>query len=127
MRRDSAANSSANASAPIVVSPIDTSVIGPYPASDEGRLKTPTPMMLPMIRATAAGSPNPGPEADDTSDGASFVVLMPGRLPRLARPQALDEFVGFDDDRHHERQAQHDTPLVGGQRRRLQPPLQELE
>src|SRR6516165_5678245 len=42
-RRDRLANSSASASAPTVVSTIDTSVIGPYTANDVGRLKMPTP------------------------------------------------------------------------------------
>src|SRR5215467_3629652 len=62
-RRDSAANISASAMAPTVVSTIETSVIGPIPASDVGRLKIPTPMMLPMISATATGSPKPPPAA----------------------------------------------------------------
>src|SRR5262252_1238815 len=62
-RRDRAANISASAMAPIVVSPIETSVIGPIPASDVGRLKIPTPMMLPMISAIATGSPKPPPAA----------------------------------------------------------------
>src|SRR6516162_1275316 len=48
-RRDSAANSSASTSAPTVVSAIDTNVIGPYTASEVGRLKMPTPMTLPTI------------------------------------------------------------------------------
>ena len=55
---DSAANSSASASAPTVVSAIDTRVIGPYAASEVGRLKMPTPMMLPTISAIAAVRPN---------------------------------------------------------------------
>src|SRR5215468_11078582 len=58
-RRDRAANISASAIAPTVVSAIETSVIGPIPASDVGRLKIPTPMMLPMISATATGRPKP--------------------------------------------------------------------
>src|SRR5215831_19429446 len=49
--------------APTVVSAIETSVIGPIPASDVGRLKIPTPMMLPMISAIATGSPKPPPAA----------------------------------------------------------------
>jgi hypothetical protein len=43
-----------------VVSAIETSVIGPYPASEVGRLKIPTPIMLPTISAIAAVSPNCG-------------------------------------------------------------------
>src|SRR5215831_13671018 len=62
-RRDSAANISASAIAPTVVSTIETSVIGPIPASDVGRLKIPTPMMLPMMSATATGRPKPPPAA----------------------------------------------------------------
>src|SRR5215471_15893140 len=62
-RRDSAANSSASAIAPIVVSPMETKVIGPMLASEVGRLKIPTPMMLPMISATATGRPKPPPVA----------------------------------------------------------------
>ena len=45
----------------MVVRPIETSVIGPYPASEVGRLKIPTPMMLPMMRAIAAVGPNWAP------------------------------------------------------------------
>ena len=56
-RRDNAANSTASASAPTVVSPIDTRVIGPSEASDVGRLKMPTPMMLPMMSAIATLRP----------------------------------------------------------------------
>src|SRR5215467_6144389 len=58
MRRDSAPNRIASASAPTVVSAIETSVIGPKGASELGRLKMPTPMMLPMMRAIAVVSPN---------------------------------------------------------------------
>ena len=50
-----------NPSAPIVVSPIDTRLIGPYDDSDVGRLKIPTPMMLPMISAMAVPRPKRGP------------------------------------------------------------------
>src|SRR6516225_4048862 len=60
-RRDSAANISASAIAPTVVSAIEISVIGPIEASEVGRLKIPTPMMLPMISATATGRPKPPP------------------------------------------------------------------
>src|SRR6516165_9461025 len=62
-RRDSAANISARAIAPTVVSAIETGVIGPIPASEVGRLKIPTPMMLPMMSATATGRPKPPPVA----------------------------------------------------------------
>jgi hypothetical protein len=57
-RRDRAANSSASTSAPTVVSAIETKVIGPYTAREVGRLKMPTPMMLPTISAIAAVRPN---------------------------------------------------------------------
>src|SRR5215469_9477641 len=60
-RRASAANIRASAMAPTVVSPIEIRVIGPMEASDVGRLKIPTPMMLPMIRAIATGRPKPPP------------------------------------------------------------------
>src|SRR5262244_1224385 len=49
--------------APIVVSPMETKVIGPMPANEVGRLKIPTPMMLPMISAIATGRPKPPPAA----------------------------------------------------------------
>jgi hypothetical protein len=51
-----AANSIPSASVPIVVSPIDTR---PYEESYVGKLKMPTPMMLPMISAVAVVRPNP--------------------------------------------------------------------
>ena len=54
------------------MSAIETSVIGPIPASEVGRLKIPTPMMLPMISATATGRPKPPPAA----------ALPRPRLPR---------------------------------------------
>src|SRR5215467_2689863 len=60
-RRESAANISASTIAPTVVSAIEISVIGPIEASEVGRLKIPTPMMLPMISATATGRPKPPP------------------------------------------------------------------
>ncbi|MGW2959535.1 hypothetical protein ACWDGI_13750 [Streptomyces sp. NPDC001220] len=41
----------------MVTTPNATSAIGPYGASAEGRAKTPVPMMLPITRAEAAGSP----------------------------------------------------------------------
>jgi hypothetical protein len=53
IRPDNDANNVARARAPIVVKPIDTSVIGPYGASDAGRLKIPTPTMLPTTRDVA--------------------------------------------------------------------------
>src|SRR5215472_2806461 len=62
-RRDRAANIRASAMAPTVVSAIETRVIGPKTASDVGRLKIPTPMMLPMISAIATGRPKPPPGA----------------------------------------------------------------
>src|SRR6478736_1080330 len=66
-RRASAPKRIASTSAPTVVSAMETSVIGPYGASDVGRLKMPTPMIDPMIRAIAAGRPN----WPDFSSGAS--------------------------------------------------------
>jgi hypothetical protein len=56
-RRDSAANINASATAPTVVSAIAIMLIGPIDANEYGRLKMPTPMMLPMMRAVACGSP----------------------------------------------------------------------
>ena len=50
MRRDSTANMKASATAPTVASAIATRLIGPYDAIAYGRLKMPTPMMLPMTR-----------------------------------------------------------------------------
>jgi hypothetical protein len=52
-RRDSDANITASASAPTVVSTMANRLIGPYAASEPGRLKIPTPMMLPTISAVA--------------------------------------------------------------------------
>src|SRR6185437_4690182 len=77
-RRDNAANSSASVSAPTVVSAIDTSVIGPYPASEVGRLKMPTPMMLPMMSAIATVNPKRG------ASGASAFVPPAGGFDPLA-------------------------------------------
>src|SRR3954468_22510055 len=56
-RRDSAANINASATAPTVVRAVATFLIGPIDANEYGRLKMPTPMMLPMMRAVACGSP----------------------------------------------------------------------
>ena len=56
-RRDNEANNTANASAPTVVSAMANRLIGPYAASEPGRLKIPTPMMLPTINAVACVSP----------------------------------------------------------------------
>src|SRR5262249_41321910 len=87
-RRESAPNRTARASAPTVVSAIETSVIGPYGASEVGRLKTPTPMIEPMIRAIAAGSPKPcdasafsGAAAWGAGIGASVTAPMIRRSP----------------------------------------------
>src|SRR6516164_9247400 len=84
-RRDSAANSNASASAPTVVSAIEISVIGPYDAREVGRLKMPTPMMLPMINAIACGRPNFGPSApvvvcSGPVTSTLSAILTPGRL-----------------------------------------------
>src|SRR6516164_2287993 len=93
-RRDNAANSIASASAPTVVSAIEISVIGPYDAREVGRLKMPTPMMLPMIRAIAWGRPNFGPAApvvfcSDPVTSTLSDMLTPGRLRwRGVRPLA---------------------------------------
>src|SRR5215469_15319093 len=92
--RDSAANSIASASAPTVVSAIEISVIGPYVAREVGRLKMPTPMMLPMISAIACGRPNFGPSApvvvcSDPVTSTLSDMLTPGRLRwRGVRPLA---------------------------------------
>src|SRR3954466_12701647 len=59
MRRESAAKSMASAMAPIVVSPMETRLMGPKAASDVGRLKIPTPTMLPTTSAVAALRPRP--------------------------------------------------------------------
>ena len=48
----------ASARAPTVVSTIPQMLIGPYCAREAGRLKMPTPMMLPTINAVACGSPS---------------------------------------------------------------------
>jgi hypothetical protein len=42
----------------MVVSTIATRLIGPYSANEPGRLKMPTPMMLPTMRAVAWGRPS---------------------------------------------------------------------
>ena len=89
--------------APTVVSPIETRVIGPIAASEVGRLKIPTPMMLPMISAIATGSPKPprarrprSPVGRGTVVGPAAVVVagrgpadggaVPGRRGRRAPP-----------------------------------------
>src|SRR5262245_19690956 len=77
-RRDSPANISASAIAPTVVSAIDTSVIGPSVDSDVGRLKIPTPMMLPMISATATGRPKPPPAAAPVPSPAGCATAVAG-------------------------------------------------
>src|SRR5215475_10719606 len=77
-RRDSAANISASAMAPTVVSAIETSVIGPILASEVGRLKMPTPMMLPMISATATGRPKPPPVAAPAPSPAGCATAVAG-------------------------------------------------
>ena len=59
MRRDSTANISASATAPTVARPIATRLIGPYDAMAYGRLKMPTPMMLPMTRLVDWGQAQP--------------------------------------------------------------------
>jgi len=46
---------------------MDARLIGPYEDSDVGRLKIPTPMMLPMIRATALLRPKVDPAAWGTA------------------------------------------------------------
>src|SRR5262249_42350066 len=62
-RRDSAANIRASAMAPTAVRPLETRVVGPTAARGGGRLKTPTPMRLPMISESATGGPKPPPGA----------------------------------------------------------------
>ena len=51
-------------------------MIGPYPASDVGRLKIPTPMMLPTMSAVAVVSPKPrAPAGSGLSSAASSSPL----------------------------------------------------
>src|SRR5215468_11972042 len=77
-RRDSAANIRASAMAPTVVSAIETSVIGPIVDSEVGRLKIPTPMMLPMMSATATGRPKPPPAAAPAPSPAAGATAVAG-------------------------------------------------
>src|SRR5215831_7438669 len=92
-RRASAANIRASTMAPIVVSPIETRVIGPIEASDVGRLKIPTPMMLPMISAIATGSPKPPPGAAAApaarSSAESAVVPAAPAAPAAPAPSPV--------------------------------------
>src|SRR3974390_1054006 len=84
MRRANDANSLAKASAPIVVNPIETSVIGPYGASDEGRLKIPTPTMLPTTSAVAPTSVRRSSGLEASSEGVEAgagSVIAGGGLP----------------------------------------------
>src|SRR5215831_16368148 len=64
--------------APIVVSPIETKLIGPMPANEVGRLKIPTPMMLPMISAIATGRPKPPPAAAPAPSPLGWVGATAG-------------------------------------------------
>jgi hypothetical protein len=68
----------ASAIAPTVVRAIETSVIGPIPASEVGRLKIPTPMMLPMMSATATGRPKPPPAAAPAPSPAACATAVAG-------------------------------------------------
>src|SRR5690242_11699039 len=82
MRRASEANRKANVSAPTVVSPSDTRLIGPYTDSEVGRLKMPTPMMLPTISAVAVPSPKPPPLLDVLSAATPWATTRtPGAGP----------------------------------------------
>src|SRR6185503_4420052 len=65
---------------------METRLIGPKAASDVGRLKMPTPMMLPMMSATAAPRPKLGraePPGSAATSGGRVVTdmtdLRPGR------------------------------------------------
>src|SRR5262245_13377782 len=58
MRVDIETNIKARASAPTVVMAMASKLMGPYAASEVGRLKIPTPMMLPTISAVACESPS---------------------------------------------------------------------
>src|SRR3954451_13200891 len=85
-RRDSAANISASATAPTVVSAIATMLIGPIDANEYGRLKMPTPMMLPMINAVACGSPRVLFAAGFDIGGPVFVSAIKGSLGTVMSP-----------------------------------------
>src|SRR5581483_10282021 len=82
-RRDNDANSSASATAPTVVSAMETNVMGPYAASDVGRLKMPTPMMLPTISATATFNPNRDGSLAGGAGGAAGLIGEGGAVGRV--------------------------------------------
>ncbi len=91
--RDNDANSLAKASAPIVVNPIETSVIGPYGASDDGRLKIPTPTMLPTTNAVAPTRVRRSAGLEAGSEGAGIGV---GSVIAIgALPAAMGAFVSL--------------------------------
>ena len=105
IRRDKPANRSASARAPTVVSAIDTSLIGPKPASELGRLKIPTPMMLPMISATACGRPKPPPWPCQRRPRAPATAW---RVPECGAPSPADRVAGASDVRGRR------CPMMGG-------------
>src|SRR5262245_31298367 len=102
-RLDNDANRSASAKAPTVTRIIDNSVIGPYADSEPGRLKIPTPMMLPTISAVACGNPSlpvdsgPAdasramelPEPEEDFRGVSSATVTPPIHARMARVGAI--------------------------------------
>src|SRR4029450_7349116 len=79
-RADSAANINASATAPTVVSAMAMMLIGPIEASEYGRVKMPTPMMLPRISAVAWGNPSLGPVSavDCAAPGLISTMIPPG-------------------------------------------------
>src|SRR4051794_443045 len=92
MRRANDANSLARSRAPIVVRPSETSVIGPYGASDDGRLKIPTPTMLPTTSAVAPVRPRRSaarPAGDGASARARALTSSSGKT--LAGPPSTRE------------------------------------
>ena len=99
-RRDSPANSSANANAPAVTSTIDSNVIGPYADKDPGKLKIPTPMMFPTISAVACRRPNRPPRRASGSDAAVGSTFEDISGLGSARTEVVMILIV---DRHHQR------------------------
>src|SRR5262249_41225580 len=64
------------------------SVIGPYGASDVGRLKMPTPMTEPMIRAIASGKPNFPDDSRVSAAGAAGALNSSVTPPSFSRSGA---------------------------------------
>src|SRR6516165_9598825 len=70
----------------MVVKPMDTRLMGPYEASEVGRLKMPTPMMLPTMRAVAVVSPNPR----DAAGSGPFEFPAEAAAPGVGLASAID-------------------------------------